>query len=299
MIEALAAIKDAGMEPGGEVILCSTPAKRNAQGVIALLDRGYTADAALYLHPAESGAGMKEIKALASGMLQFRIRIKGLQPKTTEPGHTVFAHRAVNPIDKAMILIQALQDLDKRRGERVHHPGLDQAIGRSTNILIGSVQAGEPDALTRVPEDCTFGASVTFPPAEKLLEVKNEVQECLAEAARSDPWLQEHPPETWWIFGTQGVEIPVEHPFYQTVSRAILAVTGEQPYVNPLHSASDIRNPILYSGIPTVGLGPLAGNLAQNGLADEWVDAADFIRAVQITARVILDWGHEIREEEI
>ena len=130
------------------------------------------------------------------------------------------------------------------------------------------------------------------------MEVKNEVNECLAEATRSDAWLQAHPPEIRWIFGTQGVEIPVKHPFYQIVSHAILEVTGEQPYVNPLHSASDIRNPILYSGIPTLGLGPLAGNLAQNGLADEWVDAADFIRAVQITARVILDWGHETPEEE-
>jgi len=292
MIEALAAIKAAGLEPGGEVILCSTPAKRNAQGVIALLSRGYTADAALYLHPAESGVGMKEIKAIASGMLQFRVRITGRQPETSEPGHTAFAHLAINPVEKAMILIQALLDLDKQRGARVHHPGLDKAIGRSTNLLIGSIQAGQ-GALTRVPEDCNFGTSLRFPPQEKLEDVKREIEECLRKTSLSDPWLQEHPPEIQWLFGTQGVETPVEHSFYQTVSSAIFDVTGESPYVNPLHSASDIRNPILYSGIPTVGLGPVAGDLAQNGLVDEWVDAADFIRAVQITARIILDWGRE------
>jgi acetylornithine deacetylase len=187
---------------------------------------------------------------------------------------------------------------DRNRGEQVHHPKLDEAIGRSTNLLIGSVQAGEGNALTRVPAECTFGASLTFPPQEKLEQVKREVEGCLIKAAASDPWLQNHPPEIQWFFGTQGVETPVEHPLYQTVSRAILSVTQEPPYVNPLHSASDIRNPILYSGIPTVGLGPLAGNLAQNGLTDEWVDAADFIRAVQITARIILDWGKRQREDE-
>ena len=69
------------------------------------------------------------------------------------------------------------------------------------------------------------------------------------------------------------------------------SVTGTLPYVNPLHSASDIRNPILFSGIPTVGLGPLAGDLAHNRAHDEWVDAADFIRAVKITATIMLEWG--------
>jgi len=292
MIEALAALGEAGLEPGGEVILCSTPAKRNAQGVIALLSRGYTADAAVYLHPAESGVGMKEIKAVASGMLQFRIRIAGRAPDTSEPGHTAFAHRADNPAAKGMMVARALEEMDARRGRRVFHPGLDAAVGRSTNLLIGYVQAGEKGSLTRVPETCTLGASLTFPPSEKLADVRREVEAAVAEAARSDPWLRESPPRIDWVFGTQGVETPVDHPLYLTVSRAIRDVIGEDPFVNPLHSASDIRNPILYSGIPTVGLGPLAGDLAQNGLTDEWVDTADYIRAVQITARILLDWGN-------
>lgn len=294
MIEALAALEEAGLEPGGDVILCSTPAKRNAQGVIALLSRGYTADASVYLHPAESGAGMKEIKAIASGMLQFRVRVQGRRPDTSEPGHTAFAHLAVNPVNKAVILIRALEALDARRGNRVRHPGLDKAVGRSTNLLIGTISAGEEGALTRVPESCVFGASLTFPPQEKLEAVRREVEVCLEEAAGSDPWLREVSPGIEWVFGTQGVETPVSHPLYRTVSRAIKDVTGEDPFVNPLHSASDIRNPILYSGIPCVGLGPLAGSLAQNGLTDEWVDTEDYIRAVQITARILLDWGRTV-----
>jgi acetylornithine deacetylase len=291
MAEALDAIRRAGLKPGGDIVLCSTPAKDGAQGVIALLDKGYTADAAVYLHPAESGDGMKEIKAVASGMLRFEITIDGRQPPTTEPGKTAFAHLAVNAVDKALPIIRALQDLDARRGERIHHPGLHEAVGRSTNLLIGFVQAGSPGSHTQVPDTCLIGASLTFPPEEKMTDVQKEVEDAVLTAAQADPWLQNHPPQIKWLFGTQGVEIPVDHPLYQTVSNAIQEVTRTRPHVNPLHSASDIRNPYLYSGIPTVGLGPLAGDLAQNGFVDEWVDIADFIRAVKITAKIILDWG--------
>ena len=291
MIEALSALLESGHAPGGEVLLCSTPAKKNAQGIIALLSKGYTADASIYLHPAESGVGMREIKAIASGLLQFRIKIRGKMPDTTEPGKTAFAHLGVNPIVKANAIVQALHELDQVRGERVFHPALDDKVGRSTNLLISFVASGSRNALTQVPEECTIGASLTFPPGETLKAVMREIEEAAAAVAKSDPWLKENPPVWEWIFGSQGVEVPVEHPLYRTVSSAIRDVTGAEPFVNPLHSASDIRNPNLFAGMPTVGYGPLGGDLSQNGKYDEWVDVADYIRAVKVTAKAILEWG--------
>ena len=293
MAEALSALLAAGDKPGGDVILCSTPAKKNAQGVIALLSRGYVADASIYLHPAESGVGMREIKAIASGLLQFRIIIRGQVPNTTEPGKTAFAHLGINPITKAGLIIQALHKLDAARGKRVFHKALDEKVGRSTNLLISYISSGTANSLTQVPDECTIGASLTFPPGEELKKVMNEIEHCVADVASKDAWLKEHPPVIEWIFGSQGVEVPQDHPLYQTVSSAIREVTGEEPFVNPLHSASDIRNPNLFAGIPTVGYGPLGGNLSQNGNHDEWVDVADYIRAIKITAKTILDWGKE------
>ena len=94
----------------------------------ALLHGGVTADAAVYLHPAESGIGMREVKALASGQLVFKIIIPGRLPPTNEPGHTAFAHLAINPTDKAMVVLAALRALDARRGARVHHPALEASL---------------------------------------------------------------------------------------------------------------------------------------------------------------------------
>ncbi|MFA9437969.1 MAG: M20/M25/M40 family metallo-hydrolase, partial [Candidatus Bathyarchaeota archaeon] len=102
MIEAVDALMQAGYKPKGDVYLMSATAKRNAWGIAALLMDGYRADAALYLHPGESELGMKEVKTLTSGLLKFRIKVKGMRPPKTEFVQVTFHHLGVNPIDKAM-----------------------------------------------------------------------------------------------------------------------------------------------------------------------------------------------------
>ena len=52
MAAAAMLLQRAGVRPLGEVIFASTPSKRHARGVTALLHRGLAADAAIYLHPA-------------------------------------------------------------------------------------------------------------------------------------------------------------------------------------------------------------------------------------------------------
>lgn len=290
MTEALDKVYKSGTQLRGDLYLCSTASKRNARGVLALLSRGYHVDAAIYLHPAESGEGLREIKAFASGILKFRISVAGRLPDTTEPGHTSFAHLGENPIDKTILIIQALKKMNSKRGARIHNNALDTAVGRSTNLLISYIGGGDREGLTRMAESCVIGASLTFPPEEDLKNVQKEVESFISEAVEKDGWLREHPPKIDWLFGSQGVEVPVEHPLYQTVSRAIQETIGDAPHVNPLHSASDIRNPILFSGIPTVGLGPLAGDLAQTGGHDEWVEVDDYIKAIKVCAKTIISW---------
>ncbi|MCK4400602.1 M20/M25/M40 family metallo-hydrolase [Candidatus Bathyarchaeota archaeon] len=290
MIGALDALLGSGAALKGDLYLCSTASKRNARGVTALLDKGYKADAAIYLHPAESGEGLNEIKAFASGLLNFRVTIRGRLPETSEPGHTVFAHLGTNPIGKAVQLIQALERLDEARGREVHDESLDDAVGRSTNILVSHINCGDSTLLSRMSEKCVVGASVSFPPRENLSDVKALIEDAVKGVSEGDPWLSEHPPMIEWIFGTQAVETPVDHPLYQIASGAVENVTGKVPHVNPLHTASDIRNPILFSGIPTVGFGSLAGDLVHSGGHDEWIDIEDYLKAIRVCARIIEDW---------
>jgi hypothetical protein len=53
---------------------------------------------------------------------------------------------------------------------------------------------------------------------------------------------------------------------------------------------SDIRVPLVQRGIPCVGIGSECGNLAQNSMADEFVDVDDFVRLVTVVAGIMEDW---------
>ncbi|MEM1386731.1 MAG: M20/M25/M40 family metallo-hydrolase, partial [Pseudomonadota bacterium] len=132
--------------------------------------------------------------------------------------------------------------------------------------------------------------AVSFPPGETLDAVKDEITQAVAQAASQDGWLRAHPPEITWMTGVTGAEVPSKHPLYQTAAAAVQKVTGEMPHVNPMHTSSDIRNPIVEAGIPCVGLGCLGGDLSQNDRHDEWIDLADFHRMVEVTADIVAAW---------
>ena len=290
MTEAVEALNDIGFKPKGDIYLMSASAKRNAWGIAALLREGYKADAALYVHPAESELGLKEIKTMTSGLLKFRIVIEGMIPPKTEFVQVTFNHLGVNPIDKAMYVIDALKRFNEDRIRTITYEPLNKEVGRGTNLLVTYINAGKPSNLTDVAPNCTIGVGLTFPPHEDIDELVKKVEEYISEVSMADPWLKDHHAKIDWIQGTQGVEIPIDHPIIETISNAIEDVTGEQPFSNPLYSKSDLRTPVLISGIPNVGYGPLAGDLSTTGGFEEWVDLDDYIRAVKVTARAIMDW---------
>jgi acetylornithine deacetylase len=279
-----------GWRPRGDITIASTPSKRHARGVAAVLKRIATPDAAIYLHPAESGAGMTEIKACTPGLLEFRVELKGEAPDTAEPGHAAFAHRGHDASRLAEAVIDALRSLDANRGARVRHARIDDFVGRATNILISGIRLGMEGQRNRLPVAGVIEGSVSFPPGESLDSVVAEVR-CALAAIPFPPDLPESlRPQIGFPAGVTGAETPSEHPLFQIVDAAIRAETGRAAFVNPVHTASDIRVPIVQHGIPTIGLGPRSGDLTQNGRVDEWVDVEDCRRCVRVVAASLRSW---------
>lgn len=289
MLQGIAVLAAAGLRGAAPVALVSAASKNHARGIGAALHRGLDADAAIYLHPAESGRGLEEIKAFAPGQVEFRIAVAGRAPDTREPAHTAFAHRGVNPFVEMTHIVEALRALDATRGGRVRHPRLDAAIGRSTNILISHCNYGAAGGSPRIGTDCAISCAMSLVPGERLDAAMAEVSDAVAGVAGRSGWLREHPPRIDWLAGVSAAETPDEAAIYRAVADEIIAA-GSDPVVNPLHTSSDIRNPIVQKGIPTVGYGPLCGGLTMAGGSDEWVDVADYLRTVRVTARVVATW---------
>ena len=278
----------------GNVIFASTPSKSFARGVSAVLHDGTIADASLYLHPAESGYGLNEIKAIASGQLEFTLVIYGRHPETKEPGHTAFSHLAVNPIEIAYLYIDALSQLNHFRNKRIFHNMIHSEVGRSTNIHISRIISNEEEKLSRINQICTLGGAVSFPPNETIEDTMNEIEAAVKKVTAGDPWLLQNPPKLNWLSGVTGGEVDVSSPFYKVVSASVKEVTSKQPHVNPMHTSSDIKNPIVEADIPCLGLGCLGGNLTQNNQVNEWIDIADFSNMVAVTKKIIEGWcGNE------
>ena len=289
MLEALAALEAAGLRPTGDVTLASAPSKRHARGIGAALHRGLDADAAVYCHPAESGHGLDEIKAFAPGLLEFEVVVRGRPPETSEPSHAAFAHLAVHPLDKAMPILAALKAYGDERGRSVHHPRLDAAVGRSANLMVTQFHYGTPDTRTAIAPDCRFAASLTLVPEEDLDAIKTEVEATIEKVASADPWFVDTPPQVTWLAGVSAAETPDDAAIYRTADQ-VLRTLGASPRVNPLHTSSDIRNPIVQRGMPTIGFGPRCGQLVMAGGHDEWLDADDYARAILATALIVAEW---------
>ena len=159
-------------------------------------------------------------------------------------------------------------------------------------MLVSSLRCGFDGGLglSSVQPTAELGAAISFPPTEALEDVRAEAEAAIAAAAGADEWLRDHPPAVEWVSGVSGAEVCEQSPLYRTVSGAIAAATGAAPHVNPMHTSSDIRVPAVQHGVPCVGFGSRSGNLAQNGLADEWIDLDDFGRMVEAVTGVVKEW---------
>ena len=290
MLQTVAVLTAAGISLASPLTLVTAPSKSHRRGIAAALHRGLDAEAAIYLHPAESGKGLDEIKAFAPGQLEFAVTIEGRPPQTNEPAHTAFAHLGINPFEEMMAVIASLKRLDASRGERVRHPLLQEAVGRSTNLLITACDYGEAaGGSPRIAKTCRLTAAMSLVPGEELDTAKAEIAAAIVEACQSSDWLTDHPPQIDWISGVSAAETDRQSDLYQLVSAA-LTQAGANPEVNPLHTSSDIRNPVVQKSIPTVGYGPLCGGLTMAGGANEWVDAADYFRTIAVTATIVAAW---------
>jgi acetylornithine deacetylase len=283
-IFAYKAIKKAGITLDGDVILQSVIEEEcTGNGALAALERGYTADAALIPEP----FGQKVVQSQV-GVIWVRVKVKGLG------AHTERANEAVNPIEKAYVIVDALKSYREHINSRAKHEDFKHHP-HPLNVNIGKFHSG--DWPSSVPSECVLEARVGFYPGQDPADIKKEVKDWLLEAAEKDSWLKEVQPEiTFYGFHADGVSLDDTTPLFQTLDQSFEQVVKKPLERTVITCTTDIKYYNLYYDIPATCYGPVGGNM--HGL-NEWVDLDNLKEVTKVYADFILRWcGTKNQTEE-
>ncbi len=290
-IIALKAILKAGFQPKGDVILETVVGEENMNteaGTGAVIQRGYTADAAVCVEP--SGPPYPLGLILASPSVTYmKCTIKGkavhasMRDETFRPGGGG-AVVGVSSIDKAAIIYNGLRELEERWGQTKNHP-LFTRPGHFT--IHPGVVTGGPNGAFVISDVSTIEYAIWAPPQESLEEIKQEIEEAITVYAATDPWLKDNPPKVEWLLFWPGFDVPVDAPISLAVAQAYKEAMGKPVDIYGFAAVDDGAF-LNLAGIPCVTMGP--GNLQVCHAANEYVEINEVVNAAKIYALLIAEW---------
>jgi acetylornithine deacetylase len=247
-----------------------------ARGTLPAFARPSNIAAAVYVHPAETGLGLREIKHASRGVIDLILKVTGWHGPEREIG-TPESARFVEGGDA---LWAALILLDRLRSGAF--AGCEVNVGR----LVAGDRAGV------VPLACELDVRVLFEAprtaAGVIAAVELEIAQCQRElGSRRGEFSIElvrvpfraNPAATDW-----------DAPLCRIVRRAVMRVTAIEPVSYSAHLASDIRFPLLIAGVPAVGLGCAGGGFYG---PEEWVDIDDLKRLVEVLVAAAQAWNDQ------
>lgn len=274
---ALKALRHLGLQPAADVYLQSVVEEEcTGNGALACLERGYRADAVLIPEPLEP----KILRAQA-GPIWFKVEING------NPQHASGAFSfGANAIEKAILVIHALKELEQRRNARKHESPHFCGHPHPIRYNLGKIEGGE--WVSSEPARCTFEMRAAVYPGESLEAACAEIEECVAAAAAADPYLSLNPPiVTYHGFLAEGYVLEQAEEVEAVLRRSHEAVWHEalEEHVSP--ATTDARIFGLYGGIPSIVYGPSAQR--PHGY-DEAVSLESLRKVTQTYALFIAQW---------
>jgi len=295
MLSAVMLYKECASDSDLPILVASILGKQGGVfGTYGLMRRYGPAEAAIYVHPAESGFGLNELKIASNGLIEYRIDIKGKRPDSTEVHQAIFSLSAVNAAEKAMAVHARLQAWAAAQSEKYHHPQVLRMAGQSFSVALGKMETlGETDVY-EIPLLCRMQGTVCFPPNAELADVKKDFEAQVDAIVRDDEWLAQGNLELHYgdRIG-ESAQTEEDSGFLRGASRVVEEMTGSTPSRFYGHSMSDIRYPLLDWNAPSFGIGPLAGEL---GKENEWVDQDEYLLSVALLTALLMQVGDAKKE---
>jgi acetylornithine deacetylase len=160
--------------PRGDVIVESViEEETGGNGTLAAVLRGYRADGAIVGEPTSL-----DVIVGHQGSLWFRIHVPG------RASHAAYKWKGVSAIEKAMVVYQALMDLERER-EPLCTSDMFKDYEVRTPVSIGVLRAGDWPAT--IPDLAELEGRIGVLPGETLDEVRRAVEARVAAAAAGGP----------------------------------------------------------------------------------------------------------------
>jgi acetylornithine deacetylase len=276
ILGAVRAIRASGLRLKGTIQVQSVIGEEDGGiGAFAALKRGHVGDAVIICEPTELA-----VIPVHAGVTIFRITVPG------RAAHGCVRAEGVSALERFLPIHAALLALEAERNRAVRHP-LYEGMPLPWPLSIGLVQAGNWPAI--VPERLTAEGRIGVGVGERIGDVRRQLEEAVARAAKTDPWLAAHPPTVEWIGGVWEPSRPSpDHPVVQALQRAASRVLGRPASVRGATYGSDLRLFTNQFGIPGVLFGP--GDIRLAHFTDEYVALAEVELAAQALAQTIVDY---------
>ena len=274
MVFAAETLARLGVQLRGDLIVNTvTDEESSGAGGAASVAHGVRADAGIVPEPTDF-----EVWVACRGSLTPTVTVEG------RPGHAEMAQPhwrdggAVNAIEKMAVVLDAVRRLREEWSGRPdkRHPHL------SSGTIVPVIVRGGDWAVT-YPASCRLTCEVMYLPANADAEgwgrdVEAEIAAWIDAAARSDPWLAEHPPQIDWGNDIPPAEVDPAHPIVETMLGASLAV-GQPSRLGGLDSWFDAATFTRFADTPSIGYGPRSIRWAHT--IDEYVPVDDLVTCAQ------------------
>jgi len=276
MLVAAAALADLGEDL--PVVMSLHGKGGGSHGSLPIFDRlsreNHGINAVLYVHPAETGRGLDDIKNAVQGVVDLRLTVRGWRSPPMEIGSLDSADwdTSGNAIDMCWRALSHLRD---------------DAYG-DVLVNVGEIDGGDRPGSAAV--DATANMRLKFSGDNSwraLLQdgraALEDFQNGLSDNGRRYSLALElsgyrtNPGESDWNSEPSKV-----------LRESIEEVTGRAPDAYPNHYAGDIRYPIRLLDVPAYGIGSIGGNFYG---PNEWVDEDDLVRLVAVLIQTMSGWN--------
>ena len=294
---AMRALQDAGVRLGGDLSVHIVGDEEVVgRSTRHLLRRLPPVDAVLVAEPTDLA-----IVSVEGGLVHFRIEVEGRESHAGNRYMSVHAggrgdEAGVNAIEKALKIVDALQELEREWAIHRRHPLLPAGFNTiMPGIIAGGPGGGLDGRLNLIsnpgtaPNYCSVEYNLWFLPGETIDDIRDEIERHVATVSAGDRWLRDHPPRFTWNLRDiyfPAAETPADHPFVTSVAGALVAA-GHHPQVTAFTAASELA---WYAerGIPGVIFGP--GSITQAHSTDEYVEVAQLEAACTTMALTAAAW---------